>query len=353
LEHRRSIVRFTKITLACTLACAIAPSVARADEEPSSSDVAAARSLGQEGVKLAEAGNCHEAVDRLARAEKMYHAPTTLARLGECQVQLGKIVEGTENLNRVVRESLAPGAPAAFATAQERAKKVLADAKPKIAKLKISVTAPPEAQLSVRVDGEAVPTANLNSNRPMDPGDHLVEATAPGYKPAKGRVRLAEGGSDTMALTLEVDPNAVKATPVIASTNAPAGASRGPSPAEAEPHEEGRSRVPAYLVLGFGVAGIGVGTVFGLMASDKKSDLSAACGPEKQCPSSTQSTLDDGKTFGTVSTIGFIAGGVALVTGAFLFFTSGSSSSSASARTTMPSMTPSFGLGGGGVTGRF
>src|SRR5687768_14022299 len=87
--------------LAVALAIATAPSIAQADEEPSAADVAAARSLGQEGVKLADAGNCAEAVDKLARAEKIFHAPTTLARLGECQVQLGKIVDGTENLNKI------------------------------------------------------------------------------------------------------------------------------------------------------------------------------------------------------------------------------------------------------------
>src|SRR5262249_33712549 len=139
-----------------TLLCA---ETARAQqpEEPSAADVSSARALGQEGVKLADAGNCQEAVHRLAPAEKSFHAATTLARLGECKIQLGKLVAGTENLNRVVREQLAPGAPSAFVQAQERAKALLTEAKPKIAKLKIAVAAPPDAQLSVKVDGEVIP----------------------------------------------------------------------------------------------------------------------------------------------------------------------------------------------------
>ena len=38
---------------------------------------------------------------------------------------LGKVVEGSENLNRVLREQLPATAPAAFVQAQERAKKRL------------------------------------------------------------------------------------------------------------------------------------------------------------------------------------------------------------------------------------
>src|SRR5579871_3544383 len=78
----------------------------RADD--SAENTAAARSLGIQGVQLADAGKCPEAIEKLQRAETLHHAPTILGRLGECQVNVGLIVEGTENLNSVVREQLAP-----------------------------------------------------------------------------------------------------------------------------------------------------------------------------------------------------------------------------------------------------
>jgi hypothetical protein len=316
--------------LGVVLTCASVSRTAWAQEEPSSSDTAAARALGQEGVKLADAGNCQEAVDKLARAEKLFHAPTTLARLGECQVQLGKVVDGTENLNRVVRESLAPGAPAAFVQAQERAKKVLADAKPKIAKLKIAVAGPSDVTWTVKVDNESVPIANLNTNRPIDPGEHVVEASAPGYKTARAKVVLPEGGSDSVALTLEVDPNAPKkdvAAPVAVVTPAPAAATAS----KPEAPVESRSRTPAYVALGIGVIGAGVGTAFGLMATSKKSDLDSACGAQKQCGPDQKDDIDTGKTFGTVSTVAFVVGAVGLVAGAYLFLASGPTTKTAHA----------------------
>jgi hypothetical protein len=288
-----------------------------AQEDPSSADIAAARALGQEGVKLADAGNCQDAIDRLARAEKLFHAPTTLGRLGECQVQVGKIVEGTENLNKVVRETLAPGAPAAFKQAQERAARVLAEAKPKIARLKIAVAEPSEAPYSVKVDGEPIPLASLNTNRPMDPGEHTIEAAAPGYKTTRAKVTLPEGGSDSVALRLEADEAASKPEPAATGPVAP------PPPKEVAPEEDRpmiSSRLPAYVAFGVGAAGVAVGSIFGLMALGKKGDLEDACSPVRVCPPSERERIDDGKTFGTVSTVGFVIGGAALVAGAALFF---------------------------------
>src|SRR5438132_180639 len=74
-------------------------------------NVAAARSLGILGVQLADAGKCPEAIEKLERAESLYHAPTILGRLGECRVNVGQVVQGTEDLNRVVREQLPANAP--------------------------------------------------------------------------------------------------------------------------------------------------------------------------------------------------------------------------------------------------
>jgi hypothetical protein len=307
--------------------------LAAADEDTTAADVAGARALGQEGVKLADSGNCRDAIDRLSRAERIFHAPTTLERLGECQVQVGKIVTGTENLNKVVRESLPPNAPAAFVQAQERAKRILADARPKIAKLRIVVTGPAEGSATVKVDGEPVPPAMLTSNRPTDPGEHTVEASAPGYKSATSTITLGEGGADSVALVLEVDPNARKpeATPA-AVPPAPAPADGHPAAAasSAPPPPSSPNRLPAYIAFGVGGAGVVVGTIFGALALGKKGSLNDACA-QKICTPDRQNDIDTGKTFGTVSTVGFVVGAVGVVAGAVLFFTAGSGDGASSA----------------------
>ena len=82
--------------LFCTVAELYAPSV-RA-EDASAAETAAARSLAVDGLKLAQANNCAEAVPKLERAEKLYHSTVVASRLGECLVSVGRLVEGTEIL---------------------------------------------------------------------------------------------------------------------------------------------------------------------------------------------------------------------------------------------------------------
>jgi hypothetical protein len=300
------------------------PRLAHAQDD-SSADTAAARKLGVEGVTLADAGNCQEAIDKLSRSEKIHHAVSVLERLGECQVRLGKLVDGTETLRRVVREQLAHDAPPAFVAAQERAQRVLAEAKPRMARLKVAVAAPPDAQTWVKIDGVTEPTANLNTDRLVDPGDHVVQAGAPGYLPVESKVHVGEGGADSVALTLQPDP-APKAAPEPVPAPPPAVLYTPPQPPSppppppAPPAPPARNRTAAFVAGGVGVVGIGVGVGFALAANSEKSDLDRVCTSSKVCPPSAQSTLDSGTRFGNVSTVAFIVGGVGLVTGAVLYF---------------------------------
>jgi hypothetical protein len=347
------------------------PFAARAEEPPpSASDTALARTLGSEGVQLADAGNCPAAIEKLERAEKLYHAPTILGRLGECQVSVGKIVAGTENLQRVVRESLPPRAPKAFVDAQARAQKVLDAALPKLAKLKIHVEAPPGVTPTVTQDGEPVSNATLDLDRPADPGVHKIEATAPGFRTARSEAALAEGASGSVSLRLEPDPNAT--TPAGAPAGAPAApgaypaASAPPDPntpasapvyggpaAPASAETSGSSNVPAYLLLGAGVAGVAVGSIFGAKVLSKKSSLDQVCGEKSRCPPTAQGDIDSMRSAATLSTVGFAVGGVALGAGVIMLIVSKSSSSSADAKTSpaqatlMPLVGPtSIGLSG-------
>ncbi len=316
----------TPVVAALLSVAALTARDARADE-PTAADVASARKLGFEGITLAEKGNCAAAVDKLARAEKLYHAPTTLVRLGECQVQLGKVVEGSENLGRAAREDLPSNAPAAFVTARARAKRGLAAATAKLAHAKVTVKAPPNVTVTVAVDSVTVPAANVGEDRALDPGPHLVEASAPGYLVASAAINLKEGGSEDVTLTLVVDPNAAtpKAPPPTATKPvAP------PPPPDVAPN-----RTVAYVLLGVGVVGVGVGSVFGLTALSKKNDLSNAC-PDNHCRVTQQGDLDSAKTSGTISTIAFGVGGAALLVGGILFFTA-----SPHASTTRGSAAPS------------
>jgi hypothetical protein len=304
-------------------------------------DRAAARALGTEAVQLADAGNCAAAIPKFEAAEKLYHAPTTLERLGECQIKVGHLIAGTENLNRVVHEPLPPNAPQPFVAAQTAAAQLLAAATPRIAKLRVHVDGAPADQVAVTVDGARVPSALLDDNRPTDPGEHEVSATAPGFTKATTRVVLVDGGQQGVTLTLQVDPNARSAAATTGPT-APAAPPEGapqasnppaaqassvppqpgtPAPPPPAGESHGSSSTAGIVLLSIGVAGVAVGSIFGGLALGTKSKLDSAC-PNKGCPATSQSDIDSLSTQAWVSNIGFgvgIAGavvGIVLLAGA-------------------------------------
>jgi hypothetical protein len=335
-------------------------------QEDSSADIAAARSLAVEGLKLADAGRCADAIDKLTRAEKLHHAPIVLARLGECQVQQGKIVEGTENLRRVLREPVPANPSAALTRARDQAESTLEAAKPKIAALTISVSGQQGKAISVTVDGRPVQAALLDAERPTDPGEHVVEASATGFLKTSSRVSLGPGEKQAVSLKLEPDPNYV-APSAAPKEEAPAASPRGPSNPEpsmavgasSSLQSSPPNRVPAYVVWGIGGASLVAGGVFGILAMKGKSDLDGAC-PGNVCPPSQQDKLDAANTKATISTVLFAVGGGGVALGTILFFTASGGRSSEVGSPARHAGTqaqfqaqPWVGLGRVGVSGSF
>jgi len=339
LESPRRVLGALCVALVGTLA-----STSHADE--AAENIAAARTLGIQGVQLADAGKCPEAIEKLTRAEALHHAPTILGRIGECQVNVGEVVAGTENLNTVVREVLPATAPKVFRDAQARAQKMLTAALPKIAHLVIRVT-PANVNASVAVAGKPVPAALLGAERPTDPGTHRVTATAEGYKPVSSTITLAEGGHQEITLLLEKDPSAVSALPAPTTDAVAATSVNASSPPE--PSSK-KSKAPVFIAFGVGGAGLIVGGITGALAYGKASDC-----PNKVCQ--TQTDLDSAKTMATVSTIGFSVGIAGVAVGTILLLTRSSSNEKpAQAKRHPPpklAVEPWFGVSSVGLTGSF
>jgi hypothetical protein len=298
--------------------------VTLASAQTEAENKAAARALGIEGIKLANAGDCAQAIDRLQRAEQLYHAPTILGRLGECQIQLGQLVVGTENLRKVVREPLGPDAPAAFIQAQERAQQVLDEAVGRIARLTVNVAAPQGVAVQVMVDGQLLPVALVGVERPIDPGDHALSITAEGYQRREQSIALAEGGTEAVTLVLgpPVPAPQPAGPPPLVAPQAPV-VDTGPAPAE-----DSTEQLLGYVSLAVGAVGFGMGTVFGLRATRYKSDLQGVCDGSR-CPPSAQDDIDSMNSAATVSTVGFAVGIIGAGVGTYLLLAADGSSEQA------------------------
>jgi hypothetical protein len=331
--------RVVSLLLVSMLTSTFVTPAAFAQQQPPAENVAAARSLGLQGIKLADAGDCKSAIEKLSRAEALYHAPSILGRLGECQVAVGQVVTGTENLNRVVREELSATAPKAFKDAQTRARGVLNAALPKIARLTVKVD-PMDAQPQVTVDGAVIPPALIGVERPTDPGAHEIVVTAPGYLEQRSNVTLAEGGSQEISLRLAKDPSA--ALPSKEPPPQPPIVAAVPPASPPADKRSGGSNVPAYVALGVGGTGLLVGGITGFLALGKKSDLKGCVG--NACPTSQKDTLDSAKSMATISTVGFAVGFVGVGVGVVLLLTSNHSSSASLARPALAKREPRSGV---------
>jgi hypothetical protein len=338
-------VRATASIVCCAAALTIG-SPAFGQQNPSPEDTASARALGTEGVRLAESGDCTSAIPKLEASEKLYHAPTTLERLGECEVNVGRLVAGTEALNRVVRETLPTGAPPAFVTAQQRAAQLLAATQPKIGRVRVHVAGAPLDKVTVTIDGVAVPSALFDAPRATDPGPHEVKAAAPGFRTVTSSVQLGAGADSDVSLTLEPDPNA---PPVPGEQGASTAATVNVLPPLSPSTSTAPNRIPAYVAFGIGGVGVALGSVFGIMALGTKSSLDNACPDKKMCPPSSQSDIDALSTRATVSSIGFGVGVVGLAVGVVLLVTS----HAGEARTASVRARPWLGIGTAGVGGTF
>lgn len=341
-----------------------APRTARAADDADAAETAAARALAVEGVKLAQSDRCEQALEKLEPAEKLKHSPVVLRHVGECQVKVGRWVEGSESLRKLLREQMPADASPAVAEAYQSAGTTLREIKPRIPNMKIVLNAPADADFTLKLDGKEVADSVVGIALPTDPGEHEVEATAPGFLKATSSIKLVPSASAFVTLDLKRDPNAPKVAKAGAATaataTAPARANAAPPP-PAHHADQGSNtgKVVGYTSYALAAASLGVGIAFGQSAMNDEKALRTTC-PNRVCTESQKDALDSAQTKGTISTIAFAAAGAGVTLGTILLLTSsGSSNENAAANGTRTARKPGvraqakLGLGSVSVVGDF
>jgi hypothetical protein len=265
--------------------------------------------------------------------------PTLLLGLARSDAKIGRYVAATETYNRIVRQGTTSGAAQVFVDAVSDARREIEPLLPKIASVTITVTGCDNPK--VTVDDVPISTAALGVKKPVDPGTHAVKATAAGCEPGQASFSVEEAKSAEASIAL---------------TKLPAAAAPPPSAAEAREGqgggaEQGSSsslRTYGYVALGVGAAGLLAGGITGGIALGKHGTLGDECKGGVCTSKQAKADLDSFHTMTSISTVGFIVGGIGLAAGGVLLLTSPSSSSTKSA-----SITPTIGLGSIGAVGRF
>jgi hypothetical protein len=311
------------IGTAAVLAAAIALTPLRA--HAGSGDAASAQVLFEEGLGLMDKGRYAEACPKLEASQKLDPGSGTQYQLAQCYEKTGRLASAWALYVEVAQAARSAGKQDRAGEVQRRADAIA----PALPKVKIELTPETKALpgLEVSRDGVGIGAALVGSDLPVDPGSHTVRISAPGHVSFNASFEV----SGTQSVSVSV--------PAL------------------EVGEDGRSplKTTGIVVGAAGVAGVGVGAVFAILAAGKWSDARKAC-PENMpgvCTLAGAQLGHDANTFANVANAGFIGGGVLAATGIVLFLVAPRASSAPPAATGFRSLEPTFDGSQLGLKGRF
>jgi hypothetical protein len=285
--------------LAIVLACG------EARGEASSVSAAQADAYFTQARALVAQGKYAEACPLFAESQQLDPGVGTLLNLAECYEKTGRTTSAWGKYREAAELAEHAGQLERVKFANLRASALAL----KVSKLTVRVS--PEARatsgLEVSLDGDARAGAMWDVPVPVDPGRHVITATAPGRTPWSVTTQMAEG--DTAA---EVTvPALAVPVPVVESP-----------PAPVYPF-----RTAGFITGAVGVAGIGVAAVFGILAIGNNRGFGSKC-PGDVCPDAgtlhaAQSDLEAARTDTKIANVAIGAGLGLVLCGAVLVFMPG------------------------------
>jgi hypothetical protein len=310
---------------------------------PSAADRNTARRLATEGQKALKAGDYEKAADHFQRANELVNAPTLLLGVARARVGQGRLLEGYEIYDGIVRAGVAPDASKAFKKAVADAKAESAALEARLAWVTVSVRGAEASQTTVTLNEQPLPIAALGVERPVNPGTIHARAEAPGYRPAEAEVQLKEGErGPILELTLVEIP---KAEPeVLAAQSSVMRTDGGASPNKT-------MQTLGYVGLGVGGAAIVVGAVAGIIAYNRHAELVDCADDTSTCSGGVEGAEelnDDYHKFATIADVAVISGGVLAAAGLVLILAAPDEQPPTEAH-----ITPYVGLGSIGAVGTF
>lgn len=221
---------------------------------------ATAEHLFNEGLAAMKRNDYVAACDAFAGSNEAEESPGTQINLAVCHEKQGKLASAWSWYLKA--------APLANRKGQkeraELARNEAARLEPLLHKLVIVVKTPVEG-MTVTRDGVKVPSAVLGREDPVDPGEHVIEVTAPKKKPGKQRVTTGTGpGVDRV----EIAP--LEDAPVDVVVPPPGGGVVAPPPAQGG-SDGTTQRVIGIIAASAGIlCGVPVGIFAAAAASEDK-----------------------------------------------------------------------------------
>jgi hypothetical protein len=298
-------------SLAATLLALVTLSPSRALAQPPPNE-ARADTLFNAAKQLRDGGQVADACPMFAESKRLAPAVGITLYLADCYERLGRTASAWEQFRDAERLAHERGDEKRAAVAHGRAQAL----ESKLARLTVVSQAGSHEGWQVLVDGAPLPADRWNAALAVDPGDHVITVQAPGQSP---RSLSAHVDASNAAAAIRIDETAVASPAAAASTAGPppavtpalAAAESGPgetvSPEGAVHSGTSSARLWGGLALvGAGAVGVGFGTFFAVRRSQLQN---GGCSNDASLADQAQ----------TGATIGFAAGGVALVSALVVF----------------------------------
>jgi hypothetical protein len=270
------------------VALSASPRVARAD----AANQARADQLFTEANQLVDGGNYAAACPKYEESNRLDTGIGTEFKLADCYEHVDRPATALALFRLVERTAAAAGRAERQKAAGERAQALEGT----VPRIELTTTdALKVDEYIIKCDGNVLGAADVATKIPLDAGKHVLSFSAP------GRV------SQSLSFTLVAHEAKAFPIPELAL----------PTAISTEPTSSGRTQKTIAVVAGgVGLAGLLIGTVAGILSAHEHS-VYTGC----HCAGAVGDS-QTAYTEGTVSTVGFIGGGVGVAAGLALWFTS-------------------------------
>lgn len=236
-------------------------------------DPAAAEALFREGRALLERGELAPACEKLEASNALDPSSGTLLNLAACRLRQGRTATAWAHFVSAQRLAENQGR----AEQADEAKRRALELEPRLSTLTLLAAEAPLG-LEVRRNGQIVQRASLGAAVPVDPGQVVIEASAPGYRSERLELTLGEA-ADRRVLQIPPLHRAIARSAV-----EPSAAAGAATPGRDAPTRVGPSALP-WVIGGAGAGALVAGSVFGVLALSSNSTAEDHCnaGRSLQC----------------------------------------------------------------------
>jgi hypothetical protein len=275
--------------------------------EPTAEEKGIAGLLFQQGRALLQEGKITEACQKLEESQRLDPGGGTLLNLALCHEREGRLASSWSEFREAARIARRDGR----ADREAEAASHMSALEPRLSRLTIVV--PPAAQVSglrIERNGNEVGRGAWSTPIPVDGGEHLVRATAPGREPFTGKVAV---GNESDARTIEIPALAIA---VVVTPPAAVAPEQPPSPPWVTPK---RMRWTGIGAAGLGVLSLAAGGWALASALDLKEQSDPYC-TGNFCDEPGLQKREEAEWRGNLATILGVSGAVLVGAGVALYY---------------------------------